>query len=221
MFDFQDFELRESGVAIFSSSDQNLEIENLHHGFLVARGVVPSDWERTESELTTFFSEISYSNGVSLEMDRRFVRATQTGNIVLGGRNESVEFMIRYLDSVEKNTFEDSMMRWELVALHDNPDEWIGGQVLHPNITKSTWDALRSSITFHIETEGLDLIFVLSAQHVEQDTGEDRKAVNIMCGVRRRDFEDNGELKEWLSDWREQEVFTLDVMKSLLGVGND
>lgn len=221
MLDMENVELRESGVMIFSGSDHDCDIENLHHGFLVARGVIPGDWEKTGSELTTFYSEISYSNGISLDMDKRSVRAYQTGSLKLGERNEPVEFMIKYLKFVEKDTFEDSMLRWDLVALHENPDEWIGGKVIHPNIMKSEWDALRSNTTFHVQVEGLDLIFVLSAQHVEQDEGEDQKAVNISCGVRKRDFEDNDELIEWLSNWREQEVFTLDVLESLLGVGDD
>ena len=40
----EDFKLWESGVTVHSSSDRNYEIENLHHGFLVSRNVVPSDW---------------------------------------------------------------------------------------------------------------------------------------------------------------------------------
>ena len=216
-----DFELKEVGVIVFAGSDLNYDVENLHHGFLVARGVIPSDWEKVESELASFYSEISYGNGMSLDMDRKFIRANQDGDLEFGERNEPVEFMIRYLNSVEKNTLEGSMMRWVLVAPRNNPEEWIGKRVIHPRVIEGNWDALRSQISFHVDIQGLGLSFSLSAQNIESDTGEEQETVSIICGVRKEAFGDNDELIGWLSGWRKQEAFMLDTLESLLGVVND
>ena len=221
MLGIGDFKLRESGVIVYSGSERNYDIENLHHGFLVARGVVPSDWEKIESQLTSYYSEMSYGNGMSLDMNRNFIRANQDGDLEFGERNEPVEFMIRYLNSVEKNTLEGSMMRWVLVAPHDNPEEWIGERVVHPRVMQGNWDGLRSQIAFRIDSQGHGISFSLSAQDVEHDTGEEQETVNIVCGVRKEAFGDNDELIRWLSGWRKHEVFMLDVLESLVGVDND
>lgn len=221
MLNIGDFKWRESAVYVFSGPDLDLDTENMHHGFLVSRGVVPSDWEKNESELTPYYSEISYANGISLNMDNGLIRATHEGDLEFGKKCEPVELMIRYLHSVEKDTLGGTIMRWVLVAPHQNPGEWLGERLVRPEIVQNKWDEIRPQITFHIDVRGRSMSFTFSAYSMEDDAGEAQEGVSIVCGIRQGALEDNEELIKWLSRWREHERFMLGILESLLGVQND
>ena len=218
MSGIEEFGLREYGVIVHSGDEQDYEVENLHHGFLVSRGVVPSDWERTSSDLSTpVFSEVSYANGLSVSMDRRFFRISHDGEFEFGKKNESVEFLIRYLGSVERHTLGSAIMRWGLIATHDNSAEWIGSRFLHTSVMEGGWDSLRPELLFHVKSQGRSMSLTFSSRRVE---GETNKATGIVCGIRQEAFEDNDDLVKWLSGWREHESFMLSFLESFLGVGN-
>lgn len=222
MLGIEDFELWESAVFVHSGSGRNHDVENLHHGFLVSRGVVPSDWEKIKSDLaTTYFSEISYGNGISLYMDERFLRVSQGGGLGFGEKHESVEFMIRYLDFVEKETLGGAILRWVLVAPHDDPVEWIGNRIVHPRIMEGDWNNLGPELTFNIDVQGRGMSLTFSTRSVEDESEEEQESISIVCSIRQDALGDNDELIKWLSGWREHEVFMRDFLGSLLGANND
>lgn len=227
MLRVEDFDLWESAVFVHSGPDRDHDIDNMHHGFLVSRGVVPPDWEKTESEATRYYSEISYENGMTMSVDRNFIRVIQAGDLEYGEKYESVELLTRYIISVEKDALGGPVLRWDLGAPHDNPGEWIIEYLVHPRIMEVGWDDLRSHMTFDIgiransDVWARSMFFTFSTFYTENDSGEEQGYVNVTCGIRQEALRDNNELVEWFSVWREHEKYVLDALGSFLGVDND
>ena len=227
MLKTEGFELRRIAVFVHSGLERNHAIDNIHHGYLVSRGVVPSNWEKPKSEMTSYFSEMSYENGMTLYADEDYIRVIQTGGIRLGEKYESVELMTRYLVSVEQDALGAAVISWGLRAEHDSPDEWIGDHLAHPRIMELGWGEVSHHVTLNndaLENNdvwGSSLFFTFLASAVENDSGATQEHINITCGIRQEFFEDNDELVKWLSGWREHEGFVLDTLASLLGVSND
>lgn len=224
MLSVGDFGFRRSAVFVHSGPDRDHDIDNIHHGFLVSRGVVPSDWEKARSEATPYYSEILYENGMTLSADEDYIRVMQSGGLEFGKKYESVELVTRYLVSFEQDKLGNVVMRWDLDATHDSPGEWIGETLVHPRVIEGGWDDLTTHLTFHIDFQensdvtASSMFFTFSTSDVEDDSGEKQGQVNITCGVRRGGVGDNDELIRWLSGWREHERFILDALGSLLGV---
>ena len=214
--------LKESTIFVFPGEDRDWDVDSIHHGFLVSRGVVPSDWVRNEYESLSSYSELSYENNISLFKSKHTLRVTQSGNLKLGEKYESVELLIRYLLAVEKGPFGGLVLRWGLDTPCDSPGDWITDRFVHPEIATGEWGSISSQISLDIDSQGQNMFYTFSSGYLEdEDTEEDQECIDITCGIRQEPLGGSDKVVEWLSNWRALEESMWQTTTLLCGGGLD
>lgn len=222
MISVEGLDLKETTVIVHSGVDRDHNVGNIHNGFLVSRGVISRNWEQDEYESFSTYVELTYKNGISIYMDEDYLRVAQIGSREFGGKHEPIEFLTRYLVSVESDTLGGSTLRWVIELPQDDPSHWIGARFIIPEaIMLDDWESSCPQVSFNFEIQGQSAFCTFFTGYEVDDSGEEQGYINISCGIRQRPFGSNDELIGWLSSWREHEEFMLQTISLLCGGDSD
>ncbi len=190
---------------------------NLHHGFLVSRGVVPNDWKVQETEIHMSSSRIVYDNGITLFMDGRTFQAHQDQGLELDKGNVTSGLVVKYLVSVSQDVFDGGSIHWTAHIPYENPHRWIASRFINSTIALDDWKNPRPNVAFQFEIDEMDLYLAISAVQVNDDDGTDRGFITVGCSMNKAPFTDCNDLVGWLSEWRSHERMSRQTLASLMG----
>ncbi len=190
---------------------------NLHHGFLVSRGVVPNDWQVRETEIHMSSSRIVYDNGITLLMDGRTFQAHQDLGLEWDKGNETTGLVVKYLVSVSQDAFSAGSIHWTAHIPHENSQEWIASHFLNPEVALHDWEHLRPNVSFQFEIDEVEIYLALSSIQVNEENGESAGFITVGCGINKAPFTDCDDLVAWLSEWRSHERLSRRALASLMG----
>lgn len=216
-----DFHFREVGVVIFADESTLHDYSNIHHQFLVSRGVIPNDWAPQEFMISPSFSQVAYKNGVQLTISDEVLDISHSQDLQSGERYESADIALKYLASMKPITYDGLFMKWTVIAVCDDPGKWIREHFFRPGIVSSDWDDFlaRPSISFVVDQLTIALNF--AAIPLRPDAESDQNAVRVGCIIRHNDISKKDELIGRLSSWQDFEEIMLSNLKALMGVEQD
>ena len=132
-----DLELVNVSARVSTSDSAEHDFFNVHHGFLVSRGVIPNHWNVEDFDLFLPFSTIEYENGVRLSGDPDSFQVTQMNDLKIGENCEPPGLVIKYLTSVVPDTFRMAGIDWTFLVPREDAHTWLTEHFLHPEVVFS------------------------------------------------------------------------------------
>ena len=120
-----DFKLLELSIIVRAGESEEHDYTNVHHGFLVSRGVIPNDWEREDFVITPSFARVEYKNGVSLVVTGDTLHISQRKELEFGDKGKPPGLAVSYLAAVSPIPFDGIRIHWAIEAPCDDPSGWI------------------------------------------------------------------------------------------------
>lgn len=209
-------ELQSRAAVVHAEEGNQHNPYNLHHGFLVSRGVIPSDWVAKEAEIGSVAARIVYENGTTLYMDANTFQVHQEEDIEWDMKGEASGIAIRFLSSVSQDVFDRSSMHWVAHIPLESSHRWIIDHFVNSEGIPNGWTIPFPSIAFQFEADEMEVFLAITPNRTV-DNGEDwEDYIAIGCGINSRKFEDCNSLIVWLSEWREHERLSLQWFFSLM-----
>lgn len=216
-----DFSLNDITFIIQADESQEHDYSNIHHQFLVSKGVIPVDWEQEEFVISPTFSRIEYKNGVHLLISGETLQFSQTQELQLGGRYILPDIGVRYLTSMEPVAYTGCAMHWALIAPCDDSRKWIKEHFYRPELLSPDWLNFSAKTAIRFETQNTDVVFDFTPRRVTPENEAEGDAVRIVCTVIHDDISGKDELIEKLSSWHEYEELLFATLKSLMELEQD
>ena len=221
MMNTSDFSLRDITVIILSDESHEHDYSNIHHQFLVSKGVIPVDWDPEEFVISPSLSRIEYANGVHLLISDETLQISQTQELKFGEKYILPDIAVRYLTSMEPVAYTGCAMNWTILAPCDDSRKWIKEHFFRSKIISPSWENFSARTSIRFEMNSMELILDFAAIRLTPDDEAERDAVRIVCNVIHQDVSERDELKEIISNWPEYEGVMLTTLKSLMEVEQD
>lgn len=218
MMNTSDFSLSDIAVIILSDESQEHDYSNIHHQFLVSKGVIPVDWAPEEFVISPSLSRIEYKNGVQLMISDETLQISQTQELQFGEKYILPDIAVRYLTSMEPVAFTRCVMNWMMFAPCDDSRKWIKEHFFRPEIISPSWENFSARTAIRFELDGMELILEFTAVRLTPDDEAEKDAVRILCNVIHPDVSERNELIEKISNWQEYEDVLLATLRSVMEV---
>ena len=213
-----DFYLRNVTVVIISDESHEHDYSNIHHQFLVSRGVIPSVWEPHEPVISPPFSQVEYKNGVQLAISGEVLRISHTQESHFDKRYEAFDIAVKYLASMKPTVYDRAVMNWRVVAKCDDSRKWITEHFFRPEIISSDWENFSAKPSIRFVVDGIAISLNFTAVLLRPDDETEQDAVRIDCIIHHKNISERDELIKKLSSWQEYENIMLSNLKSFMGV---
>ena len=219
--EFENLNLLRLSVTVNTEAPPGFDYYDLHHGFLVSRGIIPHEWTTENPRITPAFSELTYDNNVSLFMDDDTFQVSQTQDLEFGGKFEPPAIMTKVLLAADRIELNEVYISWSISIPCKGSRSWLLDRFLCSEVVLDEWSDPEGSIRLKVGVDDLVVFIGLSSDQSANEDGEQIDAVDAFCTVQHDPFEGIDELIGWLSEWRKHESIMLGVLKSLLGVNHD
>lgn len=219
--EFENLILHRFSVTVNAEEPPGFKYYDLHHGFLVSRGIVPHEWTTERPRITPAFSDIAYDNGVSLFMDDDTFQVTQAQDLVLGGKVEPPAIVTKVLLAADRIELGEIYINWSISIPCNGSRSWLLDRFICSEVVLDEWSDPEGSIRFRGSVDDLVVFIGLSSDQSINEKGEQIDDIDAVCTVQHDPFDGMDELIGWLSEWRKHESVIVGALKSLLGVSLD
>ena len=211
-------QLLELSVIVHAGESQEHDYTNIHHGFLVSRGVIPNDWDQEEFLIAPPFSRVTYTNGVTLMIsDDRFL-VNQDQGLEFMERGKPPGLTINYLTAVAPIRFDGIDIRWRIKVSCNDPYGLIRNRILRPGIIDEGLENTPSDLVLTYKKDDLDLTFNFVPKRKSDGGEESESTLRIRCTVGKRGVAERDDLIAMLSEWSRLEGAMLSNLEKLLEV---
>ena len=211
-------QLLELSVIVHADESQEHDYTNIHHGYLVSRGVIPNDWDQEDFMIAPPFSRVTYSNGVTLMISGDTFFVTQDQGLEFMERGKPQGLAISYLNAFAPIRFDGIDIRWGIKVSRSDPYGWIKDRLLRPGIIDKGMEDSPSALVLTYREDDFDLTFNFVPERKSDDGEEPVSALRIRCTVGKRGIAERDELIAVLSEWQQPEKVMLSNLEELLGV---
>ena len=211
-------QLLELSVIVHAGESQEHDYTNIHHGFLVSRGVIPNDWDHEEFMIAPPFSRVTYTNGITLMISGDTLLVTQDQGLEFMEKGKPPGLAISYLTAFAPIAFDGIDIRWGIKVSHSDPFGWIKDRLLRSGVIDEGLENSPSTIVLMYRKDNFDLTFNFVPYRKSDDDEEPDSSLRIRCTVGKRGIAERDELIAVLSEWQQPEKVMLSNLEELLGV---
>ena len=190
----------------------------LNHNFLVSEGIVPEEWEASESISTPPFSQVNYSNGILWTVDQSRLTVQEICQSEFRDTYHVHDLAIKYLNTLRYVPYRDLGLNCVVSVRAQDPPRQLTARFLNPVVEEAVIEPFIMEPRVHVDIGGPRRIsLTLNSGTRKIGDGEPESALIISNNVHHQGPHDAAELRSWIGKWPEIQVRLIRLLNELLG----